>query len=191
MLLPELTRSEATDAFERHHHRNALSPTNIVAACPTAAVTLVLCPFWAFSVAASATFTAEVGHSAAGAGTIDWRRCEPARLPPFRLPFSDPAVLVAASFGIRRDLVDGLEPMVSEALAEHTSGSKAPRGSRATLRSGVQLPIGPQVLQDVARAAGVASGDVRVEPLAMKQSVAWQLAVRGIRHAQVRAPAAL
>lgn len=171
--------------FHAFQHSHALAPRHILANTPEVSIKLVLCPFWSFKVSASASYLAEIGFDAAREERIDVRRCQQWSTENIHMDPGKPEMLVPASYIIRRDLLEGLKPMLS---CVPTSSA-----ARACMDAGLQLdvqtatlPLDGQLVDKIASVAGLQCSEVEVQELDVRQSIAWQLALRNLRLQQVR-----
>jgi hypothetical protein len=160
------SRDDAVQAFHAYHRRLALSPFNLLAD-PSSTVELVYYPFWAFGVTASGTYTAQVGHAAGRSAVIEWT-ARSGSIEQRSVHPSEADVLVPATYSLRPSLLGGLKPSLRDALSH--AGSPRRNNQSHT------LPLSAEVLQSLGRAAA------HVQPVAMHQEIAWELAARNLRH---------
>jgi hypothetical protein len=184
ILLPNRSKQEAIDLFHAFQHSHALAPRHILANTPEVSIKLVLCPFWSFKVSASASYLAEIGFDAAREEHTDVRRSQQWSTESIHMHPGKPEMLVPASYIIRRDLLEGLKPMLS---CVPTSSARACMDAGPQLHvQTATLPLDGQLVDKIASVAGLQCSEVEVQELDVRQSIAWQLALRNLRLQQVR-----
>jgi hypothetical protein len=185
LVLPvERTKEGAVQTFHAYQRENLLSPFNVLSQDAHKNVQLSFQPFWVFKITASATYSACVGHAAAGSDTLDWKMSAVGTVNRVTVDGKHPEMVVAASYSLRRSLLTGLIASVCEAFmsqAEEEGGKQATHG----LFEDRKLPLDGPVLRQLASRSEVLMDSIVVEPVAMRQSIAWELALRAWRHEQV------
>jgi hypothetical protein len=156
---PSRSQQEALDLFFAFHRRNLLAPSNLLDHSTTS---LVYVPFWAFSVHATAVYTASVGTGAnqlksGQAGTV-------------KRDMYSPASQVSATYHVRPDLAAGLKPSISHA-------------SSNTWHSVHEASV-DQIAQQLT--GTLSAQPSRVLPAAMHRGIAWELFLRALRAEEVK-----
>ena len=101
-------------------------------------------------------------------------------------------MLVPATYTLRPGLLGGLKPGLRAAFAAlhaqnaNASSTAAPAAQLAGTQR-ITVPLDREQLGALAKAEGGDTTGVHVEPPELRQAIAWELALRNLRHAQVLA----
>jgi hypothetical protein len=185
VVLPNRSKEQAIDIFHAFQHSLIIAPRHVLTRDPDASIKLVLCPFWAFKVSASASYLAEVEPDATSSQPVEqWDSKEEVLMHPW-----DQEMLVPASYSIRRNLLEGLKSVPCSVPASSSPTGAASDSQPQLCVQTATLPIDEGLLATIADLAGVTREEVDVQDFEMRQSIAWQLALRSLRHRQVRVDA--
>lgn len=166
MIPIEKTASQAKKEFEAHQRKHWLSPENLLDGGHSHAVRLAYFPFWAFQVTATVHYSAKIGTPGDnGSGTV-WRQSSAHTIENIATNFCEPSAQVYASYHDRRDLAEGLKASIQEC---------------ADRMQPVVLPLSQSVLAEQPW-CHKADEEVQIQPVEMRLGIAWDLALRSLRH---------
>lgn len=175
-----ITLEQAKQRFNDHHSANVLAPASLLAEDPHHEVRLAYLPFWLFTAQLSTQFSASVGHTIPGTSPphTKWTRST-TRHHVALIDRWQPLSQVYAAYTDRRDLAEGLKPVIQEQAAY----LQLLAGAGAHARHGQHLS---QHATQHDRIREMALGqEVEVQAVEMRQSIAWELALRATRLAEV------
>lgn len=155
---PSISQSEALELFSAFHRRNPLAPSNLL---DSSSIELVFVPFWAFTIQATAVYTAAVGT---GAGQLKSGKAGKISRDMYSL-----STQVPATYHVRPDLAAGLKPSISHVASDAWHSAHTSSISQIAQQLTDNLTAQPS----------------RVLPAALHRGIAWELVLRAIRAEEV------
>ncbi|KAK9813578.1 hypothetical protein WJX73_008249 [Symbiochloris irregularis] len=155
---------DAQAAFEAWQGGHWLAPNNVLGE-GTSAVRPVMLPFWLFEATVAVQYAGKLGYPT-GDKTMMWNDSEWKEIPKRQYSWTDADMQICASYKIRRDLLEAAKvPGILGRARLLTTRESSTQTARVSVRDGEPVAI---------------------EPPLMRQSIAWQFAIRAMRAREMR-----